>query len=358
MIITGIRTYNFRNLKDEKLPISDRQSIFVGNNGQGKTNMLEAIYVGCYGSSFRTHKTQEIIRHKEQESAVELFLDEDGESHTLLCKLGKNKEILFDGKVISDRKELLYILPCVVFTHEDIYFISGPPEAQRRYFDQTLVLYDPSLTDILRGYKRILRQRNSAIKDGYYSLIDVYNIQLVDLGLQIQKLRKDLIDKFNTLFPKLYKDVSLLEDPVTIEYKPSWNIDITEKEAIELLEDHFQRDIIMKTTTSGPHRDRFIFRYKGKDFSSYASMGQSRLMALVLKLSQCILFSEHRNLVPIGLFDDVFLELDHEKRGKFLDSIPNFRQSFYTFLPEEKYFKDAENSHQVFNVEEGSFSEL
>ncbi len=336
MIITGIRTYNFRNLDNMKLSIDNRQSVFVGNNGQGKTNLLEAIYFGCYGSSFRSHKIQEIIGHGEKEGAVELFLDDNGESHTILCKLAKKREITLDGRPLTDRKELLYLLPCVVFTHEDIYFISGPPEAQRRYFDQTLVLYDPALSDLLRSYKRILRQRNSAIKDEYHSLLPVYNKQLAELGIAIQKERFSLVERFNRVFPETYKKVSLLEDPVTIEYNPSWPCSSDPDEIVALLENHKQRDMIMRTTTSGPHRDKFIFRYQGKDFSSYASMGQSRLMALVLKLTQCILLEEHRDVETLGLFDDVFLELDHHKRGRFLESIPNFRQSFYTFFPEEK----------------------
>ncbi len=353
MLITGIRTYNFRNLENMRLSIEHGQSIFVGNNGQGKTNLLEAIYYGCYGSSFRSNKVQEIITHGEREAAVELFLDDNGEKHTILCKLGKQREILFDGNTLSDRKELLYLLPCIVFTHEDIYFVMGPPDAQRRYFDQTLVLYDPNLSDLLRSYKRILRQRNSAIKDDYLSLLPVYNTQLADLGITIQKERFRLVERFNTIFPKVYQSVSLLEDPVTIDYNPSWPCSSDSDEIVAFLENHRQRDIIMRTTTSGPHRDRFTFRYRGRDFSSYASMGQSRLMALVLKLTQCILLEDHRDVETLGLFDDVFLELDHDKRGRFLESIPNFRQSFYTFLPEEKYFKDSKDDIGIFRVSQG-----
>ncbi len=353
MIITGIRTYNFRNLEDMRLSIDNGQSIFVGNNGQGKTNLLEAIFFGCYGSSFRSNKAQEMIRHGEREGAVELFLDDNGEHHTILCKMGKKREILLDGKPLKDRKELLYLLPCIVFTHEDIYFITGPPEAQRRYFDQTLVLYDPNLTDNLRSYKRILRQRNSAIKDNYLTLLPVYNEQLAQLGIAIQKERFKLVERFNQIFPEVYGKVSRLEDPVTIDYMPSWPCSSDPNEIITLLEGHLQRDIIMRTTTSGPHRDRFVFRYQGKDFSTYASMGQSRLMALVVKLTQCILLEEHRSVETIGLFDDVFLELDHDKRGRFLESIPNFRQSFYTFLPEEKYFKGETEDIGVFQLSQG-----
>jgi len=359
MLFTRIQTANFRNLEPSTIDVGKRQVVLVGVNGQGKTNFLEAIYTLCYGSSFRTQFLKELARNGERDFSLKAwFVDEEKMEHELSFYFKNAKRtILVDGKQIYDRKELMYTIPCIVFSHDDIWFVNGDPEQRRKFFDQTMSMYDPLFFDDLRHYKQILKQRNQAIKDNQVSLLSIYDLQLAKYGVRIQEERTKAVFEFNQFFTDLYREVSGTDWNLVIKYNPSWKRCSTEQEIVDLLSQTRERDFILQTTSSGIHRDRFIVMCGDVPFATQGSTGQIRLASLLFRIAQMRFFKNKTGRNPVILVDDVLLELDFTIRENFLKLIDGYDQAFFTFLPEEHYFKTlSETDVCMYDVRKGIFS--
>ena len=368
MPFLSLSVYNFRNLQNESIDLRNKEVYFVGENGQGKSNLLEALYYAAYGSSFRTKSDTEIIRHGEHEYSVRAMYQEETGTKRMIHVYSKNgkKTIEKNGKKIQDRKELINTMPCVVFCHDDLQFAVGEPECRRFFLDQSLSMYDVLYIDVLRKYKHILKSRNLVLKQHNYDMLDIYDTQLVENGLLIQKKRKDLVFQFNQIFGNLYKEVSGIEN-ITIAYEPSWketkNSDEivssfpTTDEVLQHLREKQEQDKIMETTLSGPHRDRVIFKKDGKPFVPSASTGQRRLLVLLLRIGQALFFTQVTGVKPVLLMDDVMLELDPEKRMRLTSFLPEYDQLFCTFLPGEPYEKYKKSQTKVFFIDKGKWHE-
>ncbi len=359
MLFTDFKTIQFRNLSDEQIPVKSRQVFLIGENGQGKTNLLEAIYTLCYGTSFRTAQLKDLAKNGEKSfKIVGNYLGDDQLSHSLILEFKENKRLVsLDGREIRDRKELIYNIPCIVFSHDDINFIKGEPEERRRFFDQTMSMYNPLFFDDLRRYRLVLKQRNLAIKEGRTNLIGIYDLQLAKYGLAIQAERTSSIYEFDQIFPMMYKQVSQTDIDVHIQYNPSWSDCATEDEIVEYLGRTRQRDFNLMTTTSGIHRDRFNVMSNDQHFTQTGSTGQLRLASLLFRTAQMAFFHAKTGKQPLILVDDVLLELDFARREQFLSLMQGYSQAFFTFLPEEHYFTELAQEHAlVYAVEEGRFS--
>lgn len=358
MIFTEIRSFQFRNLSDKAIPVNKRQVFLVGTNGQGKTNFLEAIYTLCYGNSFRSNQLRELVQHGKKDFKLHAqYLGSDTLTHTLVLEYKDSKRKVFlDEREIKDRKELIYNIPCIVFSHDDIAFVRGEPEQRRRFFDQIMSMYDPLFFDDLRRYRVLLKQRNLAIKEQRHNLLELYDLQLAKYGYAIQQERLKAVAEFSEIFPSMYRQVSGTDIDLAIRYQPSWSECTTEDEIVQYLSENRQRDIIMQTTTSGIHRDRFIIASEEGPFAQIGSTGQLRLASLVLRTAQMAFFHKKTGKQPLILVDDVLLELDLGKREKFLALMDGYSQAFFTFLPEEHYFASlAGEDALIYSVKEGSF---
>lgn len=358
--------YNFRNLKNDKIDLSSKEIFLVGQNGQGKSNILESLYYCAYGNSFRTHADSEIVKNGEKEFSVRALYQEDlGETRSVKIFFGEGKKrIEKNGKQIRDRKELINTMPCILFCHDDLRFVEGQPSDRRFFLDQSLSMYDVLYIDLSRRYKQALKNRNVLIKEKKTSMIEMYDIPLVQNGLEIQKQRKLALFKFNEIFTRLYEKVTEI-DGVSISYEPSWkefgegfSARIPdENEILDLLKKNRERDFLMGTTLSGPHRDKIQFVRNGKNFVPIASMGQRRLIALLLRVSQAVFYSQTIKKKPVLLMDDVLLELDPEKRQMVTSLLPEYEQLFCTFLPGEPYERYKRSSTKIFCVKNGEWNE-
>jgi DNA replication and repair protein RecF len=358
MRFTQLWTNQFRNLVSEKIPVDNRQVFLIGPNGQGKTNLLEAVYTLCYGSSFRTNQLKELATDKEKNFKLEgLYVTDDEQQHTLVLEYKDAKRtVLLDGREIRDRKELIYNIPCIVFSHDDIFFIKGEPEQRRRFFDQIMSMYNPLFFDDMRRYRSVLKQRNMAIKEQRFELLPVYDIQLATYGIAIQQERTRAVFEFDQIFPDMYRSVSLQDIDVHIEYQPSWSTCATKEEVIAYLEQTRSRDMNLLTTTSGIHRDRFQVMKGTQNFSQTGSTGQLRLASLIFRTAQMAFYEKKTGQKPLILVDDVLLELDHTRRAQFLRLMQSYNQAFFTFLPEELYFSSlADENALVYTVDQGRF---
>ncbi len=374
MPFLSLSSVNFRNLASRSIDLLSREVYFTGENGQGKSNILEALYYSAYGSSFRTHNDSELIKKGEDGMSLRtIFKEENGTTHSTVIILDKNKKkIEKDGKILHDRKELINTMPCILYNHDDLDFAVGAPERRRFFLDQSLSMYDVLYIDVMRRYKKILKNRNLCLKEHKYDLFETYDIQLVMNGLEIQQKRKNAIFQFNQIFGRLYEQVSGISG-VSIRYLPSWkkkaagNSEEDElmantslpmiDEIIEFIKSKREMEKVMGTTLSGPHRDRIVFIKDGQTFVPTASTGQRRLIALALRTAQAVYYTQVTGKKPVLLMDDVMLELDPDKRQKITALLPDYDQLFCTFLPGEPYSRYKRETTRVYAIKKGEWEE-
>ena len=373
MPFLNISPYNFRNLNNQNIDLLSKEVYFCGENGQGKSNLLEALYYSAYGSSFRTRIESELIKKDENSMSLHsMFREEGGTSHTTVFTLiNGNKKIEKDGKILHDRKELINTMPCVLYNHDDLDFASGSPERRRFFIDQSLSMYDVMYVDVMRRYKRILKNRNLSLKEKHYELIEMYDMQLIQNGIEIQKKRKSTIFQFNQIFGKLYENVTGI-DGVSIKYRPSWKKISNERaeesyfgdnslpsidDVMSVIKSKREIEKVLCRTMTGPHVDKIDFVRNESYFVPTASTGQRRLLALILRTAQAVFYTQTTGRKPVLLMDDVLLELDPDKREIFTSLLPEYDQLFCTFLPGEPYERYKKDTTRIYEIKNGSWKE-
>jgi DNA replication and repair protein RecF len=369
VVISSLRTAAFRNLADAVVETAAKNIFLVGENGQGKTNFLEALYFCSYASSFRGARDCDIAQTEKKDFSASITTSnrtyENSVCGEVLVKFDKGKKSVFiDGKKTEDRKDLLSIVPCVVFCHEDMEFVSGSPERCRWFFDQALSLYDPVYLDDLRGYRRVLKSRNSVLRDSRQglnnspeTLLDALDQQLALYGFRLMEKRETAAGLFSEVFAQLFEQVSSSAEEagikgMTVQYIPSWKA-CNADEAVALLRKRRAADLATGVSLCGPHRDRYVFTLDNREFAGNASTGQRRLLALLLRVAQARRYRETTGRNPVLLLDDVLLEMDGEKRRRFLAALPDYDQAFYTFLPEEPFQHYRAEDTLVYYVKHG-----
>jgi len=356
-----LRTVAFRNLLDAETDLRGKDIFLVGENGQGKSNFLEALYFCSYASSFRGSKDKELVRTGEKDCLAGLSVIDALYSNISIAFRDQKKIITLDGKRIEDRKELLSVAPAIVFCHEDMEFVAGSPERRRWFFDQTRSLWDPLYLEDLRRYRYILKSRNTLFRGGSRpdsqtaATLDALDPQLARYGLELTTKRRETAGEFSAVFEPLYREITGLGG-IGVKYQPSWKQEGLEA-VLSLLLEKREADASIGVSLSGPHRDRYIFTQAGEEFSAKASTGQRRLLALLLRVAQARVFSDKTGKKPVLLLDDVLLELDGEKRRKFLSVMPEYEQAFYTFLPGEPFENYRKSDTVVYYMESGQVNQ-
>ena len=221
-------------------------------------------------------------------------------------------------------------------------------------------MYDLMYIDVSRRYKKVLKERNLSLKEKKYELLDVYDMQLVQYGMEMQNKRKLAIFKFNQIFPKLYEDITGI-DGVHIIYNPSWNMKDSSLESandvLNQVRSKIEVEKLMCTTMSGPHRDRIIFVRNRESFIPTASTGQRRLVALILRTAQAVFYNQATGKKPVLLMDDVLLELDPDKQQKVTALLPEYDQLFCTFLNGEPYERYKKSTTKIYKITNGQWTE-
>lgn len=354
MSFASIETHGFRNLADGVV-LTDAPSVFVvGENGQGKTNFLDAIYTLCYGGSFRAGTDAEAAMLGQTWWTIG-GTGPDGSCCSVAWAEGQ-KTIREDDKPVRDRKRLVERNPAIVFCHDDMEFARGEPERRRFFFDQTASLISVGYIDALRSYRRVLKARNAALKDRSLDVLDILDIQLATYGMVLRDERARMAAEFDQRFAPRYERVSLLGNRVGVSYRPSWRVGESSDDIVARLASARERELVLGTTLSGPHRDRYIFVDDRGDFADRASTGQLRLLSLTLRIAQAEQYTIASGRSPILLLDDVLLELDPEKRKRFMDNLPGAEQAFFTFLPGEPFAAYATDSTLAYWTDHGRFS--
>ena len=328
MIIQSVQLVNFRSHDEFLLNCNKKTSLLIGENGSGKTSVLEAIYEALRGKSFKA-SDGEILKRGTDYYRVEVkFCD------------GKKPVVVFDGKkkqfLVEDKKTTRLPkrnrYPVVLFLPDDLHLVATSPTKRRSYFDRVLTEFDESYSDSLLKYEKSLKQRNDLLKkynnqggDGKISPSDFFswNILLSKYGLEIRQKRIKYLEQLNLVFSEVYHSIVDNDDFVSLKLE-LFGGEISEAEYFNRLESELQRDLILGHTGFGIHRDDFVFLFNGEGADGTASRGELRSMILAMKFIEAELIFQETGKRPVVLLDDVFSELDNMRQKSL---VKNFKEN-------------------------------
>ena len=330
MIIKTLELADFRNYETEEIVFHEKINVLTGRNAQGKTNLVEAINLLSLGKSFRTRKEQELVRFGAGELRVKGVFEKKDRSLTTEIRIsggasGK-KLYIINGLETMTVSDLLGGVYTIVFSPEDLRVVKGDPETRRRFLDRELILHRPLYYHKLKRYRTILKTRNALLKNEKVSLdlLDVFDEQLSEAAAEVMKERAAWIKALSEAAEKTGSMITGGAEKLSIEYKPHISSplkdDFTKEAVLEILKRGRERDILMRSTEAGPHRDDFAVFASGLDLRVYGSQGQQRTAALSLRLAERELIKKETGEDAILLLDDVMSELDTQRQEKLLES--------------------------------------
>lgn len=352
MYIKSLDLKNFRNYRSLSLELDKGTNILYGDNAQGKTNILEAIYIAGTTKSHKGSKDKELIYFDEEESHIRMKVHKDIMDYQIDMHLKKSrsKGIAINGLPIKRARELFGVVNIVFFSPQDLNIIKDGPGERRKFVDFELCGLDGIYLNDLTNYNKCLNQRNKLLKDVYFqpsllSTIDVWDEQLVYYGSRIIQRRKQFIEDLNKIIYKIHKNLTGQKEEIYLTYEP--NVD--ENNYREQLSKSRESDCRMKTTSTGPHRDDICVMVNGIDIRKYGSQGQQRTAALSLKLSEIQLVKQIIKDTPVLLLDDVLSELDSNRQNYLLSSIKDI-QTIITCTGLDDFVEKQFEVNKVFQV--------
>lgn len=356
MIIKSIELAGYRNYDFLTLQFDKGTNILFGDNAQGKTNILEAIYLSATTKSHKGSKDKEIIKFDSEEAHIRAYIEKEGVETKIDMHLRKNKSkgIAIDGQKIKKAADLLGLLNVVLFSPEDLSIIKNGPGERRRFVDMELCQLDSFYLYNLNHYNKIVNQRNILLKDMYMNpglrdTLSIWDSQLVSYGSKIIERREIFVRQLNEIINELHKKLSGGKEDLKIVYEP----DVTIEDFERKLRENQEKDIRSKMTTVGPHRDDFSFLNGDIDIRKYGSQGQQRTAALSLKLSEIELVKKITKDTPVLLLDDVLSELDSSRQNQLLGSIGEV-QTIVTCTGLEEFVNNRFKINKVYNVSNGT----
>ena len=323
MWIKNIKIKNFRNYNQEEINLEKNINIFYGKNAQGKTNIIEAIFLCSLGKSFRAKKDNEMIKLNEKNAIVEIEYEKSDRDGKIKIEIGNKKNIYLNGIKIKKLSELLGNLNIVIFTPDDINILKGGPQNRRRFLDIMISQLRPNYMHILNLYLKTIEQRNKylrQIKEEHKdeNLLEIWDEKLAEYAVKIYEYRKEFIEKIIKKINIIHKNITNGEEQIELEYITECD---NKKKYLQLLKERRKLDIIKGFTTKGIHRDDFVIYINKKEIKIFGSQGQNRTAMLSLKLAELQVIYDEIGEYPILLLDDFMSELDKTRRKNFLENI-------------------------------------
>lgn len=352
MYIQKLRLNQFRNYESLEIELDKEKNIFYGNNAQGKTNLLEAIFLSGFAKSFRTQKEKELIQSGKEEAIVEVYYQRKDREGKIRIEIGEKKTFFINGIKVKKLSEILGKINLVFFYPDSMEMIKQGPNKRRRFLDMMIGQLRPNYVYTLNLYLKTLEQRNNYLKqireeNKPDNMLEIWNEKLAEYGQIIFKYREEFIAKINNKIQKIHPEVTSNNEILAIKY-------ITECENkenyLKLLEQRKKLDIIKGYTTKGIHRDDFKCLINGKEIEIYGSQGQHRTAVLSLKLAELYVIYDEIGEYPILLLDDFMSELDEKRRNSFINYIKD-TQVIIT-CTDKMEFKEKEQ-YNVFYVKGG-----
>lgn len=338
MIIKSIKLTNFRNHKSYYLDCKPTTTLILGENGCGKTSVLEAIYILTQGKSFRA-TDPDIIKRDKDFYRIELEYDTGEKIIASYDKKTKTYKIK-DKK--TRRLPAKHKYPVILFLPSDLNLITGAPSRHRDYFDRFFSILSPEYATALNKYNKALLQRNKLLKDEFLSpgALFPWNILLAKNGVVLNNLRNTFIEEINQALTDTYRSIAENNDEVRIKYSTDFK-DLTENQYLNLLEKNYEKDRILTHTSFGVHRDDFEFVFNKSLADGSASRGETRSIILALKFIEAKIITEKLDQKPIILLDDVFSELDNKRRKCLINNFKNHQ----VIITSVEKFTNSRNSH-------------
>ena len=355
MYINSLEVGNFRNYDFAKIEFHDKTNILYGDNAQGKTNLLESVFVCGTTKSHKGSKDRELIRLGEDEAHIRLHLTKKNIKHRIDMHLRKNKGkgIAIDGIPIRRSGELLGLMNIIFFSPEDLKIIKNGPAERRRFINMELCQLDSMYLHDLGEYNKALMQRNKLLKQIYYKpslldTLDIWDISLYEYGCKIIRRREEFIKEISEIVTGVNEKLTGNKEHIRMIYEPDTEIDTFGS----ALKKSRERDLKTYSTNVGPHRDDICFMNGDIDIRKYGSQGQQRTCALSLKLAEIELVKVIVGDSPILLLDDVLSELDRSRQNYLLDSIYGI-QTIITCTGIEEFIDSRLTLDRIFRIVQG-----
>lgn len=360
MYIKKIKLKDFRNYDELELEFNNKVNFILGQNAQGKTNLLESLYITSIGKSFRTGRDSEMIGFDKDFARIYAEISRDGldgSVEIIIDRPGK-KFVKLDGVKIRKASELLKNVYIVIFSPEDLKIVKDEPEKRRKFIDRELCQIKPAYYDSLSNYKKVLLQRNTYLKENIIepSILDIWDMQLSRYGAQVMYRRNEFIEKLNDISSEIHGNITGGRENLKLKYSPNVEYieDAYEQEnyLYELLKKSFDNDLKQRTTTKGPHKDDLEFYIDEINARSFGSQGQQRTCALSLKLAEISIIEEETGEKPILLLDDVMSELDSVRQKFLVKSLEDIQLFITTTEMSDKLLREFPEKN-IFNIKRG-----
>lgn len=366
MFVKNLSLEHYRNYEHLKLESFGNVNLLLGNNAQGKTNLLEAILLLALTKSHRTSKDKELISFQADAALLAAEIEKKYGNIKLELRLsGQGKKAKLNGLEQRKLSDFVGTLNVVMFAPEDLEIVKGTPGIRRRFLDMEIGQVMPSYLFHLSQYQKVLVQRNNLLKGAYQSgpeglaLLEVWNEQLVEHGVKIIKRRKQFIRKLQTWAADIHSGITNGSEALSLTYLPSFGAADEEDEAV--LFEHFMiklsqlrdQEIRRGMTLAGPHRDDVAFHINGKEAQVFGSQGQQRTTALSLKLAEIELIHQEIGEYPVLLLDDVLSELDPYRQTQLIETFQSKVQTFITATGMESINAGRLKDASIFHVEQG-----
>lgn len=341
MKIEHLKLTNFRNYDSLELDFNKNINIFIGNNGQGKTNILESIYVLSLTKSNRYGIDSDLIKFQEDVAKVEGTVRDDTlikKQEVLITKF--KKQLSINGKEIHKTRDYISNFCVISFTPDDLEIIKGSPSVRRNLLNIDISQLYNNYINYLNEYNSIIKIRNEYLKklnlngNSDYRYLDIINEKLIEKADKIYSYRFTFLEKINKYLPNVYKKITGL-DGLVIQYDNSlglekYDTDIIKKKFGDKFKRNLHHELMQGITLTGPHRDDFLFSLNGMDMKNYASQGQQRMAIIAFKICELFIFKDILDSYPVLLLDDIFSEIDTKKRNKIIKFLKSDIQTIIT----------------------------
>jgi len=360
MYINSLELKNYRNYESLSIAFDQGTTILYGDNAQGKTNILEAIYLSGTTKSHRGTKDKDIIQFGEEESHIRLNMTKHDVKHRIDMHLRKNKSkgVAIDGQSIKKSGELFGIVHMIFFSPEDLSIVKNGPSERRRFMNLELCQLNKLYYYNYINYNKALEQRNSLLKQIAFNkklkdTLDMWDMYLMEYGKCLINERQQFIDEMNTIVKKIHSHLTGNKEEISIIYEKNTSVEDYESMMLKKRD----TDLKYQSTQVGPHRDDICFLINGIDVRKYGSQGQQRTAALSLKLAEIELVKKIIHDMPILLLDDVMSELDHNRKNFLLETIQDI-QTIVTCTGYDDFIKSRLMINKIYKVTNGTIDEM
>lgn len=356
MFLKKISLFNYKNFSEASFEFDTKINCFVGKNGIGKTNVLDAIYHLSYGKSYFNPLAVQNIKHGEEFFVIDGEFEKDDRSEQILCSLkkGQKKILKRNGKLYEKFSDHIGFIPLVIISPADSDLIVEGSETRRKFIDSVISQLDSSYLQQLIQYQKIISQRNALLK--YFALnhvfesdtLSIYNEQLNYLGQSIFEKRKQFLDDFIPIFNKHHQEITNSAETVQLVYQSS----LHESDTLSLLERNLAKDRALQYTSVGVHKDDLSFEIDNFPIKKFGSQGQQKSFLIALKLAQFDFVKKQSGQKPILLFDDIFDKLDEFRVSKIVEMVNNeeFGQLFISDTHAERTENIVKTTHQSYKI--------